>query len=725
MKTINVIIILILLAISNVLSQSKINIIHPNGGESLYSGEKTDFFWSGLDLSDTISIEFTSDNGTTWDIISDNSRSIFFTWDVPDVTSDSCLIRVNQLTKDEAKPTIEWEKIYGGENVEQEPIITLTADGGYVILSISLSDDGDVGKNNGNFDNWILKIDSLGEIKWSKVYGGQYTDYGNWIEQTPDGGYIVVGNTTSDDGDVGPRDAIWSDVWLLKLDKNGDIEWKKTYGGNDSDDAIGVVATEDSGYIISGFTYSDDGDVPNNRGSRDIWAFKVDRYGKIIWSKTYGGTEMDQAYTMHKTKDGGVVIAGRTRSGFGGMNYNNGEWDYFVLKIDSKGEQEWLRTYGGLESDVAKSIIELKDGGYAIVGYTYSEYVHGGLNKGDADAWILRLFSDGDIYWARVYGGSYTDIPSSVSETADGGLIVGGFSTSNDGDVEYNGGDEDYWIMKLGDFGELIWSETYGEESIARLTSIKVTPDGGFIAAGMRYYQDDEGNYNETITDLWVLKMQTEFEALKSDVSDSVFSISTRTMKSNIDYINMGEVPVNGKKDTLFTSALCNVTNERLYINSVDIKDDVYDEFSIEFMNGLDYLEPSECADLRFRYKPKELGEKYVTVEFNTSNGKFRNAVYLYGISSETILKIPFTFKIVPNVSSTTIQVIIYLEKEEFVTLEIFNTQGQRIDVLHTGIISDGFTEFTIEVDEYQAAQYYLQLITPTISRTEKFEVMK
>lgn len=725
MKFIYNIILLILVSISSIFAKSNLNIIHPNGGESFYSGEETDIFWTEAGQNGSVSVEFTSDNGKTWDYLNNNVKSFFYSWDIPNVSSDSCKIRISQLTSDEAKPNIEWEKTYGGTNVEQYPLIKPTKDGGYIIFSESLSDDGDVGKNNGNIDYWLLKIDSVGTIEWSKVYGGQHTDYASWVEETPDGGYIIVGSTSSDDGDVGPRDAIWSDVWVLKLDKNGNIEWKKTYGGSDSDFAIGVVVTEDNGYIVSGYSESKDGNVPKNRGSRDIWVFKINALGNVVWSRTYGGTEIDQSTTMDKTKDGGVIIAGRTRSDFGGMDYNRGGWDYFVLKLDSKGLQQWLKIYGGEDSDTPKSIIELENGGYVVAGYSYSEYVDGGFNKGDADAWVMRLRSDGSIYWSQMYGGSYTDMISSVCETADGGLIVGGFSTSDDGDVEYNGGEEDYWIMKLGDFGELLWSETYGEESIARLNSVEETRDGGFIAAGMRYYQDADGNYNETITDIWVMKMQPAFASIQSDVSDSVFSISKRNLKSNIDYINMGEVSVNSKKDTLFTSAICNVTNERIYINSVVMKDDIYDEFTIEFMNGRDYLESGECADLKFRYKPKELGEKYVSAEFNTSSGKFRDAIYLYGISSDVVEKKSFAFNLVPNVSSTNINVRIYFEKDENATLEIFDTQGRMIEVLYSGIVNEGFLELNINLEKYKSAQYYLQLITPTLSRIEKFVVIK
>lgn len=725
MKSIYRIIIIFLISISFSFSKDNLNLLYPNGGESLYTGEYNYLFWDGIDIGDSINIEYSTDNGKNWKSAIDKPATMFFEWETPDVESDSCLVRISQLSNDEIGPTIEWEETYGGTSVEQDPYILPTNDGGYVIVSISLSDDGDVEKSNGNMDYWIVKIDSIGKIEWSKVYGGQYSDIGSGIKQTPDGGYIVVGNTSSNDGDVGPRDYLWSDAWVLKLDKNGDIEWKKTYGGSDSDYITDVVLTEDNGYILAGYTSSDDGDVPQNKGSRDIWVLKINRFGTIVWSKTYGGKDMDQTTSMDKTKDGGVIIAAKTRSSFGGSNYNNGVWDYVILKLDSKGEQQWLKTYGGSESDIPTSIIERKDGGYVVVGYTYSEYVQGGFNKGDADAWIMSIYGEGDIFWSRVYGGSYTDIPKSVCETPDGDLIVGGFSTSNDGDVGYNGGDEDYWIMKLGDYGELVWSETHGEESIARLSSIKVTEDGGIIAAGMRYYEDDEGNYNETITDLWILKMQPAFASLKSDVSDSVFSISKRNMKSNIEYINMGEVSVNDRKDTTFTSALCNVTNDRVYINNIVMKDDIYNEFSVELLNGHDYLEVGECVDLKFNYKPKELGEKYVTVEFNTSSGLFRNAIYLRGISSTTVEKKYFTFKLIPNVSATNIHVSLYLEKQEFAKLEIYDTQGRKIEVLYSGIINEGLSEFNIILEEYNNGQYYLQLNTPTISKTEKFEVFK
>lgn len=142
-------------------------------------------------------------------------------------------------------------------------------------------------------------------------------------------------------------------------------------------------------------------------------------------------------------------------------------------------------------------------------------------------------------------------------------------------------------------------------------------------------------------------------------------------------------------------------------------------------MNGLDYIESGECADLKFRYKPKELGEKYVSAEFNTYSGKFRDAIYLYGISSDVVDKKSFAFNLVPNVSSTNINVRIYFEKDENATLEIFDTQGRMIEVLYSGIVNEGFLELNINLEKYKSAQYYLQLITPTLSRIEKFVVIK
>lgn len=374
-------------------------------------------------------VALTSDNGyivagNTWS--QDGDVSNYHGW------GDILVIKLN------SSGNIIWKKTLGGSLYESPTSIKQTTDNGFILCAVSESNDGDVSGNHGNFsgvrDYWIVKLDSVGTISWQKPLGGTGDDIPNSIIQTIDGGFIVAGNSDSNDGDITTTHTDFA-CWVVKLDLNGNIVWQNLYVNGSGSRAI--VQTNDTGYLILG-----------NSGA-NFYALKIDSTGSSIWEKYYGGSGLEQAMSLVKTLDGGFLFVGDADSNDGDVFGNHGGQDFWVVKVDSLGNIIWQKCYGGTNGDNAFSAIQTIDGGYSIAGITSS--IDGDItnNHGMYDYWIIKINNNGILEREKSFGGSNTDWSNSILETIDGGFIVAGETESTDGDVIGNHGDRDFWVLKL------------------------------------------------------------------------------------------------------------------------------------------------------------------------------------------------------------------------------------------------------------------------------------
>ena len=214
--------------------------------------------------------------------------------------------------------------------------------------------------------------------------GGAADDWAYSVQQTADGGYIVAGYTNS----FGAGDY---DFYLVKTNSQGDTLWTRTYGGSDDDWAYSVQQTADGGYIVAGYTYS------FGAGDDDFYLVKTNSQGDTLWTRTYGGSGDDEAYSVQQTADGGYIVAGYTSS------FGAGSGDFYLVKTNSQGDTLWTRTYGGSGYDGAYSVQQTADGGYIVAGYT------GSFGAGSDDFYLVKTNSQGDTLWTRTYGGSSND----------------------------------------------------------------------------------------------------------------------------------------------------------------------------------------------------------------------------------------------------------------------------------------------------------------------------
>lgn len=411
-------------------------------------------------------------------------------------------------------PSIEWQKSFGGTLDETAYCIKNTNDGGYIIAGKTNSIDGDIlgGNAYSSLDFCVIKINSTGNIQWMKTFGASQEDFATSIKQTLDGGFIVVGNNKySSNGGI-PGNHGDYDYWIIKLSSIGDLEWQKTLGGSGIDNALDVQQTLDGGYILAGDSRSNNGNLNANNGSCDAWIVKLNTIGNIEWQKNYGGVQCEYITSIKQTVDGGYIFAGTTYSNDGDVSGNHGGSDYWIVKINSLGTIEWQKTYGGSGNETGSDIQQTNDNGYIISGYTYSNNGEITGNHGIADFWIVKTNSTGVIEWQKTLGGSYMDTASKIINTIDGGYVIAGLTTSNDGDVTGidNFGYSDYWIVKLSSFGNLQWQKALGGSSYDEAYSIEQTPDHGFIISGFSFSSDGDVSFNNGGKDFWVVKLEPD-----------------------------------------------------------------------------------------------------------------------------------------------------------------------------------------------------------------------
>jgi hypothetical protein len=269
------------------------------------------------------------------------------------------------LVRTDASGSTVWSKVLGGADGDGGSEVQPTSDGGYIITGYT----GARGEGPA-CDAWLVKTDGAGNEVWSKVFGGTGLEGGNSVQQTTDGGYIVVGYTCTSASDA-------ADVWLIKTDSSGEKVWDRTFGGTAEDHGSSVRQTTDGGYVVTGFT------VSRGAGDKDVWLIKTDASGNEVWDKTFGGADWDEGNAVQQTSDGGYIITGFTRS------FGAGEEDVWLIKADASGNKVWDRTFGGSSTDEGNSLQQTSDGGYIVAGNTYS------YGRVESDVWLIKTDANG------------------------------------------------------------------------------------------------------------------------------------------------------------------------------------------------------------------------------------------------------------------------------------------------------------------------------------------
>jgi hypothetical protein len=326
------------------------------------------------------------------------------------------------LIKTDSTGNMEWNKTYGGYYGEVGFCVQQTTDGGYIITGETYS--------TGAGDVWLIKTDSTGNKEWDKKFGGWDHDISYSVRQTTDGGYILTGETDTFDFD--------GDVWLIKTDSAGNMEWDKTFSSDGQDWGYCVQQTTDDGFIIAGYTEY------FGWGYHDVWLIKTDNMGNKMWDNTFGGSLIDNAFCVQQTSDGGYIITGLTHS------FGVGEsQDVWLIKTDNMGNKMWDNTFGGKGVDWGECVRQSDDGGYIIAGRTSS------FGAGGNDVWLIKTDSEGNKTWDKTFGGSKSELGYRVQQTTDGGYIIIG---DKEGDI---------WLIKTDSAGNMGWDKIFDTKNKA------------------------------------------------------------------------------------------------------------------------------------------------------------------------------------------------------------------------------------------------------------------
>jgi hypothetical protein len=339
----------------------------------------------------------------------------------------------------QAQPEIEWQRTYGGEDDESLYSMTQTMEGGFALVGSTTSFD------RGEGDVWVVITDEMGDSLWSRSYGRRDLEWGNSIFQTNDSGFVFAGITESE----GAGDA---DMWLTKIDHQGDYVWSKTFGGTWKDGCESAVQTSDNGYALAGFI------IDEEVWRCDMWLVKTNADGDSIWSQKYNFDWWDVAQVLIQTEDEGYLLAG--------YSVDDGE-DYteILIKTNEIGEIIWQKEF---EHGIS-AIIQTSDGGFALAGNRRNNF------------YLLKLDSHGDSLWFKTYGGSETEDCNSFIQTQDGGYVLVGSTRS------FGARSRDCWVIRVDENGDSLWSMTFGDVSGEVLNSIIQTEDRGYLLGGWTY----------------------------------------------------------------------------------------------------------------------------------------------------------------------------------------------------------------------------------------------
>lgn len=373
---------------------------------------------------------------TDFDIVDKNNESFDF-W----------------VMKFSSEDILQWNKTFGGSDDDKGYDIISTSDNGFALLGYSKSSDNDVSENAGAQDFWMVKITAEGFISWQKTFGFLGADSGSSLVQTSDNGYLITGvlDVSASNGQGNSKTFskhAGGDIWAIKLNSLGEIEWSKYFGGSFTDTPFGVVETADNSYIIVGSSDSNDFNISNHKGSYDFWVLKISNEGHLIWEKSFGGSEVEEPRGITNTNDGNIVIVGDTRSTDIDISSNNGGADLWMIKISTDGDLIWEKTFGGTSFDVARSISQSKDNGFIISGNSRSSDLNF-TNQGQNDAWILKVDNSGNLLWQEFIGGSENEFLYDAVQLKNQSIIAIGESASLDSDIKENKGFSDALIIKI------------------------------------------------------------------------------------------------------------------------------------------------------------------------------------------------------------------------------------------------------------------------------------
>ena len=416
---------------------------------------------------------------------------------------------------------------------------------------------GDKSENSigsfGESDYWIVKLDDQGVVEWENTIGGDFEDNALSVREVPSGGFIIAGESTSQASGDKSENSLQYDLWVVRLDQNGVIVWENTINADKRERNPRIALSDDGGFVIGITSTSDvsvDKEDPNN-GQTDIWIIKLNSQGDIVWENSIGGSGFDDFKDIKSTADGGFLIAGTSTSNISGDKTENskGGHDYWLVKVDNLGEVLWDKTIGGGGSDFVSSIALLSDGNYILTGYSDSDASSDKTENslGEFDYWVVKINQSGAIIWDNTIGGSSNDTDTSAIALDGSKVLIIGHSFSNiSGDkTEENSGISDLWIVQLDGNGTIEEQDTVGGsagEFVFFLENVSNTNDLYLIASSTSSESGDITEIGNGNVDYWVARLNGTLN-LNDNYLEEEIKIFPNPTTSEI-FLNTKSLPV-------------------------------------------------------------------------------------------------------------------------------------------------------------------------------------
>ncbi len=677
----------------------------------------------------------------------------------------------------QSSPPVQWQNTIGAKFDDLLYSVCQTNDGGYLLGGTSYSNgDGDKTEATQGFaDYWVIKLDVANNIVWQNDIGGSGSDFLRSVIQTSDGGYLLAGYSNSDvSGDKTTSNFGDYDYWIVKIESNGNLLWQSSFGGSDIDQLYSAVQMQDGNYLIAGFSWSG---ISGNKteataGLEDYWVVKIDNSGNQIWQNDIGGSSNDELYSAISTTDGGALIGGWSFSGISGdkTEISQGQNDFWVVKLTSSGTISWQNDIGGSGPDGLYTVAQTTDGGYLLGGFSSSgisgDKTEANLNN-TADYWVVKIDAVGNILWQNDIGGNSADLLYSVSQTADGNLLLAGLSFSGiSGEkTESNLGFEDYWIIKLDNSGNLLWQNTMGGAKSDQLYSVIPTDDEGFLISGysksdsstdkseksqgnfdfwllkffgcdqpLTFYADADGdgfgNLNESILSCTLpagyVTDSTDCDDANSIINPAALEICANEIDDNCDGLideNCCGVPIGETTINITpTSAKIKwdaVLNANKYKVAFRISGSVTWTYIFVYQTSkkLKFLTP----DTVYEWQVKAiciaagLGNSDWSPIFNFTTPQKIG-------SPENDLQVDLQIFPNPNSGNSTIELII--EGEQSISISVVDLLGREVYSSNEGIVSGTFTK-QLDLSNLPSGTYFLKVIHEGVSEVRKMVIEK
>ena len=484
-------------------------------------------------------------------------------------------------------PTILWQHNYGSPGTDQCRGLFPMPDGGFIAIGGANQNGGDVTGHHGINDVWTIRIDSSGNLLWQKCFGGTNAEAGDEIILNSLNQIIILGITTSNDGDVTGNHG-GMDVWIVKADTAGNLIDQKCFGGSANDFGTSLVQTTDGGYIISGITRSDNGDVSGQHGAEDAWLLKVDSLFNLEWQHCYGGTSLDGFKKVIQTLDGNYLGTGYSYSTNGDITDHRGDTlypDAWIVKADTIGNLMWQKSFGGSDDDFGEATIETAINEFLFVGTTFSNDSDVTANHSSGwycDIWLVKFDNTNGIEWEKCLGGNSSENGIALYQGIDKNItIFGGAASNNNGDVGAGHGSNDYWLLRTDSIGNVLWNKCFGGTTLDHAWEFSLINDTTYLLGGWSSSTDGDITNNIGVEDYWLVKASyttaTQLEEFNAEQMLLVYP-SPATTYFNIDltgYDDKTEITICDIAGSIIYKTTT-IANQKVEINSSEFAEGIY-----------------------------------------------------------------------------------------------------------------------------------------------------